>query len=178
MTFYQANAEELSQTVPVEPYDLVYSFGVVHHTPNPERAIAEISRYVAVEGTVKIMVYNRRSVKVLATVLTEGKGDFRKLDEIVARHSEAQTGCPVTYTYSRKSAKTLLQAHGLRVTDCDVDHIFPYRVKDYINYVYLKRLWVRALPPPLFRVLEHQLGWHICLTAVPQAPVHLSGQPR
>src|SRR4029453_4479801 len=34
--FYQANAEELSGVVPVEPYDLVYSFGVIHHTPHPE----------------------------------------------------------------------------------------------------------------------------------------------
>ena len=37
--FFQANAEELSSYVPVEPYDLVYSFGVVHHTPHPERVI-------------------------------------------------------------------------------------------------------------------------------------------
>src|SRR6202008_1265935 len=30
--FIQANAETLSYFVPVEPYDLVYSFGVIHHT--------------------------------------------------------------------------------------------------------------------------------------------------
>ena len=35
--FYQANAEQLSDYVPVEKYDLVYSFGVIHHTPHPER---------------------------------------------------------------------------------------------------------------------------------------------
>src|SRR5258707_12064858 len=33
--FYVANAEELSTVVPVEDYDLIYSFGVIHHTPNP-----------------------------------------------------------------------------------------------------------------------------------------------
>ena len=38
--FIQANAERLSQTVPVEKYDLVYSFGVIHHTPRPERVLA------------------------------------------------------------------------------------------------------------------------------------------
>src|SRR5436190_5985180 len=35
--FYQGNAEELTKVVPIEPYDLVYSFGVIHHTPHPNR---------------------------------------------------------------------------------------------------------------------------------------------
>src|SRR5579863_10372030 len=30
ITFIQANAEKLSESVPVEPYDLIYSFGVIH----------------------------------------------------------------------------------------------------------------------------------------------------
>src|ERR1035438_5733995 len=30
--FFQADAERLSDYVPVEPYDLVYSFGAIHHT--------------------------------------------------------------------------------------------------------------------------------------------------
>src|SRR5262245_16289190 len=34
--FYHGNAEHLSELVPVQPYDLIYSFGVIHHTPHPE----------------------------------------------------------------------------------------------------------------------------------------------
>ena len=40
--FVQANAEELTSALDDEPYDLVYSFGVIHHTPHPERALAEM----------------------------------------------------------------------------------------------------------------------------------------
>src|SRR2546430_6098415 len=40
--FYSANAEELSCYVPVEPYDLIYSFGVIHHTPHPESVLREL----------------------------------------------------------------------------------------------------------------------------------------
>src|SRR3954447_24379727 len=36
ITFIQANAEDLSSYVPVQEYDLIYSFGVIHHTPHPE----------------------------------------------------------------------------------------------------------------------------------------------
>src|SRR5580693_165691 len=32
--FCSGNAEQLSSFVPVEPYDLIYSFGVIHHTPH------------------------------------------------------------------------------------------------------------------------------------------------
>src|ERR1700674_3920009 len=44
--FIQANAEKLSESVPVEPFDLVYSFGVIHHTPHPERVLDEIHKYL------------------------------------------------------------------------------------------------------------------------------------
>jgi ubiquinone/menaquinone biosynthesis C-methylase UbiE len=40
--FHEGDAEELSRFVPIEPYDLVYSFGVIHHTPHPERVLHEM----------------------------------------------------------------------------------------------------------------------------------------
>lgn len=163
--FFQANGEELSGTVPLEPYDLIYSFGVIHHTPHPDRVIAELRRYLAPGGEMRIMVYHRRSWKVLWSVLGYGRGKFWKVDEIVARHSEAQTGCPVTYTYTRDQGRALLESQGLRVTEVQVDYIFPYRVPDYVEYRYVREWWFRAMPPALFRRLEQSFGWHLCLAA-------------
>lgn len=40
-------------------FDLGYSFGVLHHSPNTEKAIAELVRVVQPGGEIKIMVYNR-----------------------------------------------------------------------------------------------------------------------
>jgi 2-polyprenyl-3-methyl-5-hydroxy-6-metoxy-1,4-benzoquinol methylase len=162
---YQANAEELSKVVPVEKYDLVYSFGVLHHTPHPERAFEEIREYMRPASTLKVMVYHRRSWKVFSVLLKYGKGKFWQLDEIVARHSEAQTGCPVTYTYTKKQAEILLNNHGFEITEIFVDHIFPYRVEDYVQYRYIKTFPVRCFPDPVFRALERSVGWHLCLTA-------------
>jgi 2-polyprenyl-3-methyl-5-hydroxy-6-metoxy-1,4-benzoquinol methylase len=62
--FYKANAEELSKVVPVEDHDLVYSFGVIHHTPRPQRAVSEICKYMGPQSVFKMMVYNRYSWKV------------------------------------------------------------------------------------------------------------------
>jgi len=74
--FYLGNAEELSSFVPVEPYDLIYSFGVIHHTPHPERVIEQMRKYADRGTTVKIMVYHRYAWKVLWILLTYGKGRF------------------------------------------------------------------------------------------------------
>lgn len=166
--FFQANAEELTRVVPVEPYDLVYSFGVLHHTPHPERALAEIGHYLHADSTVKLMLYHRYAWKVLWLLGTVGRGSFWKVKELTARYSEAQTGCPVTYTYSPRAAQALLQRHGLEIVDRWVDHIFPYRIDDYKAYRYVKPWYFRGMPQTLFRWLERHFGWHLCLTARPQ----------
>jgi ubiquinone/menaquinone biosynthesis C-methylase UbiE len=175
ITFYQADAEHLSQTVPVETYDLVYSFGVIHHTPQPQDAIREIRKYVGPQSVFKMMVYHRYCWKVLWILARFGKGAFWKLDELIARHSEAQTGCPVTYSYSRRSVRDLLE--GFTVRETMVDHIFPYRIPEYRRHEYRKTGWFRWMPQWLFRALEKSWGWHLCVTACPAiqtASVHTS----
>jgi 2-polyprenyl-3-methyl-5-hydroxy-6-metoxy-1,4-benzoquinol methylase len=163
--FYPENAEQLSSFVPVEPYDLIYSFGVIHHTPHPEAVLEQLRQYTRPGTTIKVMVYHRRSYKVGWILLTEGKGQFWKLSEWVAKNSEAQTGCPVTYTYTRREGRQLLERHGFRVTDVRVEHIFPYRIADYVQYRYVREWYFRWMPQSLFRFLERRLGWHLCLTA-------------
>jgi ubiquinone/menaquinone biosynthesis C-methylase UbiE len=165
--FYQANAEELDRVVPIEPYDLVYSFGVIHHTPNPDRVLENVRRYMHSQSVLKLMVYHRYSWKVLWLLLRSGKGRFWQASELVARYSEAQTGCPITYIYSRRQGRELVERHGLRVTELWVDHIFPYRIRDYKEYRYRKEWYFHWLPQPLFRRLEQSFGWHLCIGAVP-----------
>ena len=163
--FIQADAERLSETVPVEPYDLVYSFGVIHHTPDPNRVLDEIRKYVTPASTVKIMVYNRWSWKVLWILFAYGKGQFWKLDRLVAEYSEAQTGCPVTYSCSRSEGRRWFESRGFRVTDVMVDHIFPYAIAEYVQYRYKMVWYFRWMPKTLFRAMERAFGWHLCLTA-------------
>jgi 2-polyprenyl-3-methyl-5-hydroxy-6-metoxy-1,4-benzoquinol methylase len=163
--FVQANAEELTSVLDDQPFDLVYSFGVVHHTPHPERALAEMRALMAPGGTLKLMVYHRRSWKVFWIVAAEGHGRFWKTDELVAEHSEAQTGCPVTFSYTRSEARELVERSGFLMKDLHVDHVFPYRIRDYVQYRYVKVPYFRWMPEPLFRAFEQRFGWHLLVTA-------------
>jgi 2-polyprenyl-3-methyl-5-hydroxy-6-metoxy-1,4-benzoquinol methylase len=163
ITFIQADAEHLSEYVPVAPYDLIYSFGVIHHTPNPGAVIEQIKRYMTPESLFKIMVYNKLSWKVLWILLKYGKGAFWKLDELIAGHSEAQTGCPVTYSYTKEGIQELLQ--GMTVRNIMVDHIFPYGIPEYTRYEYKKVWYFSLMPDAAFRAFERLFGWHLCAEA-------------
>ena len=163
--FYLGNAEELTKFVPVEPYDLVYSFGVIHHTPHPENVIEQMRYYVQPDSTIKIMVYHRYAWKVFRILLTYGKGQFWRLAELVAQHSEAETGCPITYTFTRRQLHSLLERYSFRVTEMSVEHIFPYCIPGYVQYRYVKVWYFRWMPQSLFRWLERHFGWHLCVTA-------------
>lgn len=50
---------------PDNTFDYVYSWGVLHHTPDTERALAEVHRVCKPGGRVCIMLYHRRSLLAL-----------------------------------------------------------------------------------------------------------------
>jgi ubiquinone/menaquinone biosynthesis C-methylase UbiE len=165
ITFRQANAEELSSVVDDGPYDLVYSFGVIHHTPHPERALAQMRELAAPGSTLKLMIYHRRSWKVFWILALQERGRFWRADELIAKHSEAQTGCPVTFAYTRSEARQLVERNGFRVRELGVDHVFPYKIDDYVEYRYVKEPYFRWMPEGLLRAFERRFGWHLLVTA-------------
>jgi ubiquinone/menaquinone biosynthesis C-methylase UbiE len=158
----QGNAEDLG-FLPDDHFDLVYSFGVVHHTPHPERALAAIRRVLRPGGELRLMVYNRWSWKVLAICargLARGETDLARL---VRESSEAQHGSPVTHVYSDAEARRLVA--GFVIESIENDHIFPYVIEDYVRHRYRRQWWFEAMPARLFDRLERALGWHKLIVA-------------
>lgn len=163
--FIQADAENLEEYLVPEQFDLVWSFGVIHHTPNPENVLDQLRKYMGPDSEMRIMLYHKFCWKVLWILISYGGLRFWKLDELIARHSEAQTGCPVTYSYTKKQAEKLLNDCGYEVTDIQVEHIFPYCIMEYKKYEYKKVWYFRWMPEEWFNWFEKKLGWHLCITA-------------
>jgi SAM-dependent methyltransferase len=62
-TFYLGNAEELTDIIPSQKFDLIYSFGVIHHTPNPGRVIEAARNYLDAGSEFRLMLYAKHSWK-------------------------------------------------------------------------------------------------------------------
>src|SRR5687768_17246015 len=67
--FMVQNAENMSD-LPDGSFDFVYSHGVLHHTPNLRKALAEVHRVLRPGGKVLIMLYHRHSFNYYVRILT------------------------------------------------------------------------------------------------------------
>jgi ubiquinone/menaquinone biosynthesis C-methylase UbiE len=153
-TFLKGNAEELENVLKDIKYDLIYSFGVLHHTPNLSLALKQIRNYCHEKSEVKIMVYASNSYK-------------QKMIEAGLDQPEAQYGCPIANTYTRGEITEILKENGFKITSIYQSHIFPYQVEPYKNYQYSKQPWFDNMPAEVFEVLEKNFGWHLLIDAEP-----------
>ena len=87
-------------------FDLVYSYGVIHHTPNTEKALLEIHRVLKPGGKARIMIYNKYSM--LGFMLWTRYGLFRlrpftSLYNVYDKYMES----PGTKAYTTEEAKEM-----------------------------------------------------------------------
>ena len=92
---------------PDSNFDIVYSWGVIHHSERPEQIVAEIHRVLKPGGMFIGMVYGRYSLLVLKLwvrqALLKGR-PWRSLADVVWNHVES----PGTKAYSAREVRRLL----------------------------------------------------------------------
>lgn len=106
---------------PEASFDIVYSWGVVHHSPDTQAAIHEIWRVLKPGGTARIMVYHRWSMVGLMLwlryALLAGR-PWTGLARIYAQRLES----PGTKAYSRADARRLCA----RFRSCRVETVLTH----------------------------------------------------
>lgn len=150
--FFRANCEHLTDLFKGRTFDLIYSFGVLHHTPNIYRALREIRDLCHAQTKIKLMLYAKNSWKQM--MIDEG------LDQ-----PEAQSGCPIANSYTKEEVHELLAESGLKISQISQYHIFPYKIAEYREYKYEKESWFREMPENIFAILQRNLGWHLLIDA-------------
>lgn len=143
-------------------FDVIYSFGVLHHTPDTAAAFGEVYRVLKPRGVALIGVYHRYSFFfLLNTLLVNGvlrRGLFRKgwrvlLSEIEYR-SEGTSAIPLVKVFSRRQIKHYFRSYA----DCRISahHVEP----SHITGGHFSRLLRRVASSPRVRSrLERLLGW-------------------
>lgn len=160
--FYHGNAENLTDIIPIQNFDLVYSFGVIHHTPNPRNVINQICKYIS-NGELRIMLYTKFSYKLFSIMHETNNWDLSDSSNIIRNYSEAQYGCPCTFTYTFDEIKELLNE--LKIEKIYKDHIFSYKFPEYTNNIYIKESTFNNMSDIEFKKLEKELGWHTMIIA-------------
>lgn len=87
-------------------FDIVYAWGVLHHTPNTARAFAEVSRVLRPGGLARVMIYHNPSLVGIMLWLRYGLARRQPglgLERIYADHLES----PGTKAYTIRRAREL-----------------------------------------------------------------------
>ncbi len=93
-------------------FDLVYSYGVLHHIPDVNKAVSEIHRVLKPTGKVWAMLYHRDSLLYIYSIIflrgiQQGLLEESSEEEIFARFSEYKEYCPYSKAYTIDEAYAL-----------------------------------------------------------------------
>jgi len=125
-------------------FDLVYSWGVLHHTPDTERAVHEAIRVVRPGGELCVMLYARHSwvsygMWVRHALL--GGRPWRSLRTVLAAHMESEG----TKGYTERELRQLFA--GL----------------DDFRVTKVGTIYDRQIAGPLARLSGDRLGWNLVI---------------
>ncbi len=157
--FMLADAERLSFSD--NTFDVFYSNGVLHHTPETAVAIREAHRILKPGGTAKVMLYHRNSWAYwVELMLKQGiyrRELFRGLSpaDIMSKYVEFNEsgGRPLVKVYSRREARKLFSM--FKEVRVEVDQLT--RPEVYVIGKYI--------PESIFKAMRRSVGWNVIITA-------------
>ena len=143
-------------------FDVVYSNGVLHHTPDTAGAVREIHRVLRPGGLARVMLYHRGSWAYWSqVVLRYGvlRAEFLRGNSaagIMSKYVEfnAGGGRPLVKVYSRRQARRLFSM--FRDVKVRVDQLTR------AEFLFMGRL----IPESLLRRLRQRAGWNVIISAL------------
>lgn len=145
-----------------ESFDVFYSNGVLHHTPNTEEAIREAHRVLKMGGTAKVMLYYRSSWGYWFELMFRHgvlKGElFRGLsgEDLMSKYVEYNEGGgrPLVKAYNKGEVRKMFS-------------IFS-RIRIEIDQLTRGEIYFigRFIPESVFTKMRRTIGWNIIITAV------------
>lgn len=145
-----------------QSFDVYYSNGVLHHTPETAKAVDEAYRVLKPGGTAKVMLYHRNSWGYWVDLVGKQgiyRGElFRGVStaELMSKYVEYNEsgGRPLVKVYSRSEARQMFSMFGsLKV---EVEQL----TRPEIYFV------GRYIPESIFQAMSRSIGWNLIITAI------------
>ncbi len=149
--FHNIDASDSKAMSSLGTFDMVYSFGVIHHFPAIEQIISNVHSVLVPGGEFRFMVYAKHSWKY--AMIQKGLDQF-----------EAQDGCPYARVFSNEEITGLL-GEQFEVVDLQQRHCFMYNVEAYKQGRYELEPWFAAMTEEHREAIKQHLGWHLLVTA-------------
>jgi SAM-dependent methyltransferase len=144
-----------------DSFDVVYSNGVLHHTPDTAQAVSEVHRVLRPGGIARVMLYHRNSLYYWTEIILHRgvlRGHFLRghsPEEIMSRYVEysEHEARPLVKVYSRGQARALFKPFTEIKTE--VEQMIDSELR-----------FMRPLvSEKMFRRLRQSYGWNVIITA-------------
>ena len=132
-------------------FDLVYSYGVLHHYPGMQDHIKTVSTLLSPGGEFRFMVYAKNSWKY--AMIRKGLDQF-----------EAQANCPYAEAYTAEEIHELIKDE-FELLRLRQSHCFMYNVDKYKQGIFELEPWFEAMPELMREAVKEYLGWHLLVKA-------------
>lgn len=124
-------------------FDWVYSWGVLHHTPNTSAAVKEAIRVLRPGGTFKLMMYHRHSWLALAAWVRFGLVKGKPFTSL--RKAVSQIESPGTQAFTKQEVRKMLQGLDDILIESTLTH------------------WDRRWGRSLTKLTGHRFGWFLLM---------------
>ena len=148
-------------------FDIVYSWGVLHHTPDTPSAYGEVFRILRPGGVMKTMIYHHPSWTGLMLYAQHAiaRGRFKMtMKEAVFHHLES----PGTKVYTTEEARQMIGEIGFANIEAETrlgpGDLLTIKPSEKYSSRLFKIIW-RAYPRWLVRLLGDRWGLSLLLTA-------------
>jgi len=146
-------------------FDFVYSFGVIHHSPDTRGIVSEIRRVLAPGGKCFLTVYHKRSMffwwsVYLFNYLLKGGRKRRTLEQQLSLIEYPNTNeNMVIRLFTRAEFEAMFR--GFSRVDCHVKHLLPVDIEFFSRF-----FKDRYRPVPFLDRVGTRLGWYLVAEAV------------
>lgn len=168
LSFFEINGNVLEADAEKLPFiektfDIVYSNGVLHHTPDMQKSFLEAYRVLKQDGEFYVILYHKNSIFYWLTlflvdhILLLGFIKMNFKDRLSRIEFTTSGDLPLVNVYSKKEVKNIAQESGFDVESIQIRKLVK---EDMPSLPIINKLW-KYIPQKVYDWIGSYVGWYL-----------------